>query len=126
MLWREHQHDPVDAKRQHLETGDLDGAGDDPDIGRALGDGSDDFVAEPLLQIYVDLRMGGEEGAQRFGQEFGHRVGIRHQPHLTAQAIGIFGEVAAHTVGLLQQHPGMVKRSSPDLRGVHTLPLAVQ
>ena len=71
MVRRDHEHEPVDAEWQHLETGYLDGAGDDPDIGGAVGNGGDDLVAEPLLQVNVDLRMGGEEGAQRLGQEFG-------------------------------------------------------
>ena len=70
--------------------------------------------------------MGGEEGAQLLGQKFGQRISVRHQPHLTAQTIGIFGEVAAHPFRLLQQQARVAKQGMPGLGGLNALALAVQ
>ena len=60
------------------------------------------------------------------GQEFGQSIGVRHQPHLPAQAIGIFGEVAAHPFGLLQQQLRVAEQGSPGLGWLDALALAVQ
>ena len=103
MVRRDHEHEPIDTKRQDLEPGHLDRAGDDPDIGTAVGDGPDDLVTEPLLQVDIDLGIGREKGAERLGQKLGQRIGIRHQPYLPAQTIGILGQITAHPFGLLQQ-----------------------
>ena len=77
-------------------------------------------------KIDVDLRMGGEKGAERLGQKFGQRIGIGHQPHLPAQALGIFGKLAVHPLGLLQQQPRVVKRGAAGRCRLHALALAVQ
>jgi len=102
MLWRDDEHEPICAKRQGFQPCDLHGAGDDADIRGALGDGGDDFVAQPLLQIDVHLRVGGKEIAERFRQEFGQRIGIGHQTNLSFDALGILRELTMHSFRLLQ------------------------
>src|ERR1700730_16411136 len=71
MLPRDDEDEPIDAERQHLETGDLDRTRNDPEIRRAVGNGGDDLVAETLLEVHIDLREGGEGGGERIGR--GHR-----------------------------------------------------
>ena len=120
------EHEAVGAERQGFEPGGLDHAGDDADIGGAVGDRGDDLVAEPLFQIDVDLRMGGEKRAQRLGQEFGQRIGVGQQPHLAAEPLGVLVEIAAHALGLLQQDAGVLDQGAPGLGRLHPQPLAVQ
>ena len=123
---RDDQHEAVGAKRQGLETGDLHGGGDDPDIRGAVGYGGDDLVTEPLLQIDVHLRVGSEEIAERFGQELGQRIGIRQQTNLSLDALGILRELAVHALRLLQQHARVMNEGAAGRRRLHTLALAVQ
>jgi hypothetical protein len=125
MVRRDHEHKPVYAERQDLETRHLDRAGNDPDIGRAVGDGGDDLVAEPLLQIDVDLRMGGEKVLSGSGKNSVSAL-VFDNSRICPLMPRILGEVAAHAFALLQQHPRMVKQSAPGLRRVDTLALTVQ
>ena len=99
---RDNQHETVGAKRQGFKTGDLHCGGDDSDIRGAVGDGSDDLVTEPLLQIDVHLRVGGEEIAERLRQEFGQRVGVGQQANLSLDALGILRQLAVRALCLLQ------------------------
>ena len=108
MLRCDDQHEAVGAERQGFETGHLYRAGDDADIRSAVGDRGDDLVAEPLLQVDIDLRMRGEKVAERLGQEFRQRVGIGHQADLALDALGILRQIAMHSLGLLQQQPGVM------------------
>ncbi len=120
------EHEPVGAERQGFEAGHLDRAGDDADIGGAVGDGPDDLVAEPLLEIDADLRVCRQKGAQWLGQEFGQGVGIGQQPHLAAHALGILVEIAAHALGLLQHQAGVLDQGAAGLGRLYAEALAVQ
>ena len=51
--------------------------------------------------------MGGEEGAQGLGQEFGQRIGVGEHPHLPREPAGIGAEVLAQPFGLLQHGAGV-------------------
>ena len=82
VLRRDDEHEPIGAKRQGLQPGYLHCSGDNADIRRAVGDGGDDLVTEPFLQVDVHLRMGGEEIAERLREKFGQRVGVGQQPDL--------------------------------------------
>src|SRR6185436_9168983 len=97
------EHEAIDAKREYFQAGDVFGACDDADIRLSIGDGCDDLIAQALLEIDVDLGMRGEELTERLRQEFRERVGVRHQADVALQAIGVFAQLAAHALGLLQQ-----------------------
>src|SRR4029078_3727859 len=98
-----HQDEAIDAKRKDFQPGDVFGAGDDADVGLAIGDCGDDLIAQALLEIDVSLGRRGEELAQRLRQEFRERVGVGHQPDVAFQAVGVLAQLAAHALGLLQQ-----------------------
>src|SRR6202521_5131489 len=112
MVRRDHENEPVDAERQDLETCYFDCAGDDSDVGRALGDGGENLVAQPILQIDVHLRMRSEKIAERLWQQLGRRIGIGHQPNLALYALRVLRQVAMHSLGLLQQYPRMVSEGA--------------
>ena len=76
MIARDHQHEAVAAVRIGLQPAGIDRAGHDADVADAFGDQPDDLVGQPLLQVDADMRMRGEERAQRLGQEFGERIGV--------------------------------------------------
>src|SRR5580692_3454351 len=67
-----------------------------------VGNGGDDLVTQPLLQIDVHLRMGGEEIAEWLRQEFGQRIGVGQQANLSLDALGILRQLGVHALCLLQ------------------------
>ncbi|MNW06164.1 hypothetical protein D3C71_2025220 [compost metagenome] len=46
--------------------------------------------------------------SEQFGQIFGDRRGVAQQPNLAFDAIGVFGQVLLHALGLLQQGAGVL------------------
>ena len=80
-----HQHEAVAAERERVQAAVIDGAGDDADVAGAFRDQADDLVGQALLEIDADVGIGGEERAQRLGQEFGERIGVGQHPHLAGQ-----------------------------------------
>ena len=68
-----------------VERAGVDGAGDDAEVGDAFGDQADDLVAQPFFQIDADIRVRGQERAQRFRQELGQRVGVGEDPDLAGR-----------------------------------------
>ena len=93
----------------------IDRAGDDPDVADALGDQADDLVGEPLLQVDADMRVRGEERAQRLGQELGQRIGVGQHPHLAGEPARIGAEVLAQAFGLRQDGAGMLQQGAAGL-----------
>ena len=126
MTGRCDEHEAVDAERKDFQAGHVLGAGDDADVRLPIGDGRDDLVAEALLEIDVDLRVRGEELAERLGQEFGERIGVRHQPDVAFQAVGVLAQLAAHALGLLQQQARVMNERAAGRRRLHALPIAIQ
>ena len=126
MIARDHQHEAVAAVRIGLEPPGIDRAGDDADVGDAFGDQPDDLVGEPLLQIDADVRMRGEERAQRLGQELGQRIGVREHAHLAGEPARIGAEVLAQPLGLRQHGARMLQQRAAGLRRRHALPAARQ
>ena len=124
MIARDHEHETVAAERIGRQPSGIDGAGDDPDIGDALGDEIDDLVAQPFFEIDADMPVRGEERTQRVGQEFGQRVGVGQDPHLAGQAVGIDAQVFAQDFGLRQDRAGMLQKRPAGLRRTHPLPAA--
>ena len=61
MILRHHQHEAVAAERIGLQPAGIDGAGDNAEVGDALGDQADDLVAQAFFQIDADIRMRGEK-----------------------------------------------------------------
>ena len=110
MIARHHQHEAVAAERIGGQPAGIDGAGDDADVADAFGDQPDDLVGQPLLEIDADVGMGGEERAQRLGQEFGQRVGVGQHPDLAGEPAGIGAEVLAQPLGLLQHGAGVLQQ----------------
>ena len=108
MVLRRHHHEPVGAERIGLQPADIDGAGDDADVADALGDQADDLIGQPLLQVDIDLRVGGQEQAERLGQEFGQRVGVGEQADLARQTASEGGQVLAHPGRLIEQASGVL------------------
>ena len=86
MALRHDEDEAVAAEGIGLEPPGIDRAGDDADIADAFGDEADDLVAQALLEVDADLRMAGEERAQRLGQEFGQRIGVGEDPDLAGKA----------------------------------------
>ena len=120
------EHEPVDAEREYFQAGHVLGAGDDADIRLPVGDSRDDLVAQTLLEIDVDLRVRGEELAERLRQEFGERIGVRHQPDVAFQAVRVLAQLAAHALGLLQQQACVMNERAAGRRRLHALPIAIQ
>ena len=115
MVARHHEHEAVAAERIGLERAGVDGAGDDAEVGDAFGDQADDLVAQPLFEIDADIRMRGQERAQRLGQEFGQRVGVGQHPDLAGEAAAIGAEVLAQTLGLPQDRARMLQQRAAGL-----------
>ena len=115
MVARDHQHEAVLAERIGLERARIDGAGDDAEIGDAFGDQADDLVAQPLLEIDADMRMRGQERAQRLGQELGERIGVGQHPDLAGEAAGIGAEVLAQALGLAQDGARVLQQRAAGL-----------
>ena len=123
---RRDQHEAVDAEGKDFEAGDIFGAGDDANVGLAVGDRGDDFVAQAFLKIDVHLRVRGEEVAQGLGQKFGQRVRVGQQAHMTFQAVGILAQLAAHPLCLLQQQSSVMHERSTRRRRLHALAIAIE
>ena len=108
------------------EPASIDRAGHDTDVGNALGDQPDDLVGEPLFEIDADVRMRGKERAQRLGQEFGQRIGVREHAHLTGEPARVGAEILAQPLGLRQNGARVLQQRAPGLRRRHALPPARQ
>lgn len=121
-----HHHEAVRAEREGLQAAHVDGAGDDADVADALGHQPDDLVGEPLLEVDADVRMVGQEAAQRLGDEFGQGVGVGQQPHFARQAAGIGAEVLAQAGGLREDGAGVLEQGAACGRGGHPLPRPLQ
>ena len=80
MVARDHEHEAVAAERIGLERAGIDRAGNDAEIGDALGNQTDDLVAQALFQIDADIGMRGKKRTERFRQELGQRIGVRQAP----------------------------------------------
>ena len=93
-------------------------------IGDAFGDQADDLVAQPLLEIDADIRMRGQERAQRLGQEFGERVGVGQHPDLAGEPAGIGAEVFAQPLGLAQDGARVLQQRAAGLGRGDALPAA--
>ena len=126
MVFRHHQHEAVAAERVGVQAAVVDGAGDDADVAGALGDQADDLVRQPLLQVDADVGIGGEERAQRLGQEFGERVGVRQHPHLAGEPARIGRQVFVEALGLRQDRARVLQQRAPGLRRRDALPSAHQ
>ncbi len=111
MIARDHQHEAILAERIGLERARVDGAGDDAEVGDALGDQADDLVAQPLLEVDADIGMGGQERAQRLRQELGQRVGVGEHPDLAGEPARIGAEVLAQALGLAQDRARVLQQA---------------
>ena len=89
-----------------------------------FGDEADDLVAQPLLEVDADIGMGGEERAQRLGQEFGQRIGVGEHPDLAGEPAGIGAEVLAQPLGLAQDRARVLQQRAAGLGRGHALPPA--
>ena len=94
----------------------IDRAGDDADVADAFGDQADDLVLSRSSRSTLTLRMGGQEGAQRLGQEFGQRVGVGQHPHLAGEPARIGAEVLAQPLGLPENRARMLEQRAAGLR----------
>ncbi len=86
-----------------------------PMIGDAFGDQADDLVAQPLLEVDADMRMRGEERAQRLGQKLGERIGVGQHPDLAGEPARIGAEVLAQALGLPQDGARMLQQRAAGL-----------
>ena len=121
---RDHQHETVVAKRIGLQRARIDGSGDDAEIGNALGDQTDDLVAQPLLQIDADTRMRGQKRRQRFRQKFRQRVGVGQDADLTGKPAAIGAEILMQSLGLTQDRARMLQQGPSGWRRGDALPSA--
>ena len=103
------ENEAVAAEGIGLEPPRIDRAGNDPDVADALGDEADDLVAQALLEVDAHLRMAGEESAQRLGQEFGQRIGVRENPDLAGKPAREGAEVLAQALRLGEDLAGMLE-----------------
>jgi hypothetical protein len=87
---------------------------------------ADDLVGEPLLEVDRDLRVRREELAQRLGQEFRERVGVRENSHLPGRAARIGAEVLAQARRLRQHGAGVLQQGAAGGRRRHALAAAHQ
>ena len=67
MILRDDQHEAVAAVGIGFKLAGIDRAGNDPDIGDALGDEADDLVGQALLEVDAHVRMRGEKRRERLG-----------------------------------------------------------
>ena len=124
MALRHDQDEAVAAERIGLEPARIDRAGDDADIADAFGDQADDLVGEALLQVDADLRVAGQKGAERLGQELRQGVGVGEDPDLARQPAGIGAEILAQALGLGQHRAGVLEEGPPGRRRSHALAAA--
>src|SRR6185295_7811812 len=59
-------------------------------------------------------------------QELRERVGVGHQPDVALQAVGVFAQLAAHALSLLQQQACVMDEGAAGRCRLHALPIAVQ
>ena len=127
MRRRRDEHEAIDAERETLPgrvTSSVPATM--PMSALPVGDRGDDLVAQALFEIDVDLRMRGEEIAQRLGQEFGERVRVGQQPDVALEAVGVLAQLATHALGLLQQQACVVHERAARRRRLHALAIAIQ
>jgi hypothetical protein len=70
--------------------------------------------------------MGGEERAQRLGQELGQRIGVGEHANLPGESAGIGAEILAQPLGLAQDGARVLQQRAAGLRRRHALPPAHQ
>jgi len=109
-----------------IKPGQLNGAGNDPNVCGAVGHSSDDFIAETFFQVDVDFRMRRQECAQRLWEEFRQRVGIRHQLDVPFEPSGKLRKLSVHPIHLLQQQARVMNKSPSGRRGLHALAFALK
>ncbi|MNI73297.1 hypothetical protein D3C73_1292950 [compost metagenome] len=103
MVGRHDQHQRIIAKRQSVQAMGVDRVRDDAQVRGTLAQGMDDAQAGHFLQVDVEVGVVAEEVGQYFRQVFGDRRGVAQQAHLAFDALGVFGQVLLHAVGVLQQ-----------------------
>ena len=124
MILRDDEHEAVAAERIGFEPARIDRAGDDAKVGDALGNQSDNLVAQSLFEIDADIRMRGEERRQRLGQKLGQRIGVRQHADLAGKPAAIGAEVLMQAFGLAQDGAGVLQQRAPGRRQRHALPAA--
>ena len=108
MVQREDGYQPVDGEGVRYEVGDLGGAGQDTDFGKARGNAARDLRALPFFQFDVDLWMGCHPGREPFGQKFRNRRRIGEDADACAHSLGVAGYLSAHLRHLMQDRARMV------------------
>jgi hypothetical protein len=68
--------------------------------------------------------MRGEKRAQRLGQEFGQRIGVRQHPDLAGETSAISAEILVQTFGLAQDRACMLQERAAGRRRRDTLAAA--
>ena len=122
MIPGRHDHEAVRPERVGGQGAHIDGAGDDADVGHALGNQAHDLIRKPFFQVDAHLRIRRQEGRQGLGQEFGQRIGVGQQAHFAGGAAGVGAEIFAQPRALGQQGPRMFQQGQPGGRRGDALP----
>ena len=123
---RHRQHHVVAAVRDDFEVLGAHRAGDDADVGRAVGDRTHDVVAHALAQVDVDVRVGRQVTAQHRRQEFGDRRGAGGDAQVALEAARVLLQVAAHALELVQHDARVMQQRLAGRGQGHALGRAVQ
>lgn len=101
-------------------------AGDDAQVGHALGDGLHDAQARVFLHIHAHAWVLGKVGRQQFGQVLGQGRGVAQQAHLALMPLRVLTQVELQALDLLGDEPGMLQQCLPGGRGADTSAIAQQ
>jgi len=81
-----------------------------------------DLVTGPLLQIYKDARMAGQETAEHLRQVLVQGQGVEQQADMTFVPGAIVSEFTVQAVHLLEHEPGMMHQCTSRSRHLHAPP----
>ena len=101
-------------------------AGDDAQVGHALGNGLHDAQARVLLHIHAHAWVLGKVGRQQFGQVLGQGRGVAQQAHLALMPLCVLTQVELQAFDLLGDEPGMLQQCLPGGGGADTPAIAQQ
>ncbi len=112
MVLRNHQHEAVAAEWKCIEATVVDGAGYDADVGIAFGNQPNNLVAQTLLEVHADVRIGHQERTQRLGEKLGQSIGVGEYTDLAGQPARKGAEILLEPLGLSHDAAGVLQQGT--------------
>lgn len=107
-------------------SGGVDRAGDDAQVGGAVQHAAHDVAGQAFLQVDRDAGMARQEARQDVRHEFRHCRGIGENADVAGVAVGLFLEVVLQVVDLAHDDPRMLQQPLAGRGDFHAAAVAVQ